>query len=67
MERFLKPVSKSVNDEHIIAVGEAGGVDEQQPAGKVVVKGNEPVAPPYIDQALATEDLQFLMPANNQF
>ena len=55
MERFLKPVSKSVNDEHI-AVGEAGGVDEQQPVGKVVVKGNEPVAPPYIDQALATEN-----------
>ena len=33
MERFLKPVSKSVNGEHI-ADGEAGGVDEQQPVGK---------------------------------
>ena len=54
MKRFLKPVSKYVNDEHI-AISEAGGVDEQQLVEKVVVKGDEPVAPTYIDLVLATE------------
>ena len=54
MERFLKPVSKSVNEENT-AVGEAGGVDDHQPVGEVVIKRDEPVAPPNIDLALASE------------